>query len=486
LVTTVATSERTRSWQGPDDNVDPERDRELVARAQAGDRAAFDDLYMRYYKRLFRFCVRRLHDSHEAEDVTQEAFSRAWRALSTFDGARSFYPWLSVIAAHLCTDVWRRRRRSTPVAEFHQKNIASCEDGGEELMIAAVDSQLVARAFERLSERHQRVLRLREGSEWSYQEIADHEGLATTAVETLLWRARQALRREFAMLVRAEDRTAAWIGSALSLAALRRLLRLPVRAIRRVAAIGHNGGGGALAMGSAAAAAAVVVASALSAPTSLTPTQVAQPNGITTVAGQASNASGSSPVLSGQSAGPVATPGSSAAQTNDDPVSPSAAALGNTSGSDAGSSGPAGNDGNLAGASGSSLLSGIPAPDIESAVTNAISSTVGSVGGVVSAVAGTVGGALGALGSIGQLPLGAVAGLGSSVVGQATTTVSNAVQGAITGSDGASGLGAVLGPIAPQAPATSSSAGIAPADGAGSVTGGLAGIGGLAGNLITP
>ena len=105
-----------------DDDVDLARDRVLVTRAQEGDRAAFDDLYLRYYRRLYRFGLRRLHDTHEAEDVAQEAFARAWRALPAFAGDRRFYPWLSVIASHRCTDVLRRRNRSTPVAEFHQGN----------------------------------------------------------------------------------------------------------------------------------------------------------------------------------------------------------------------------------------------------------------------------------------------------------------------------------------------------------------------------
>lgn len=250
-----------------DDDVDLARDRALVTRAQEGDRTAFDDLYLRYHRRLYRFCLRRLHDTHEAEDVSQEAFARAWRALPNFGGDRRFYPWLSVIASHLCTDVLRRRNRSTPVAEFHQGNVASTEDGGEELMLAAVDCDLVAKAFKRLSDRHQRILHLREGSGWSYQRIADHEGVGITAVETLLWRARQALKREFASLAGADGRTAAVAGGLLSLAGLRRLLRLPVHSARRVVTQAHRGS--LVAMGSAAAATAMVVAASLTAPSAV-------------------------------------------------------------------------------------------------------------------------------------------------------------------------------------------------------------------------
>ncbi len=266
-MTTLLTGAGARGREALDDDVDLARDRVLVTRAQGGDRDAFDDLYMRYYRRLYRFCLRRLHDAHEAEDVAQEAFARAWRALPTFGGDRRFYPWLSVIASHLCTDVLRRRNRSTPVAEFHQANVASTDDGGEELMLAAVDSDLVAKAFTRLSDRHQRILHLREGSGWSYQRIADHEGVGITAVETLLWRARQALKREFATLAGAEGRFGAMIGAAMSLAGLRRLLEVPVRAMRRV---GSAGAQGAVAAAGSAVAATAMVIGVMSSPAAVT------------------------------------------------------------------------------------------------------------------------------------------------------------------------------------------------------------------------
>ncbi|MGA2837355.1 MAG: sigma factor [Acidimicrobiales bacterium] len=63
-----------------------ERDRELVPRFQDGDPAAFAELYTRYAARLHRYRLRGLHDSQEAEDVTQEAFVEAWRALPGFAG----------------------------------------------------------------------------------------------------------------------------------------------------------------------------------------------------------------------------------------------------------------------------------------------------------------------------------------------------------------------------------------------------------------
>ncbi|MFC0081083.1 sigma-70 family RNA polymerase sigma factor [Aciditerrimonas ferrireducens] len=222
---TVLTTSRA-AGPGRVDDVDLERDRVLVERAQAGDQAAFDLLYQRYYRRLLRFCLQRLHDIHEAEDVTQEAFARAWRALPTFGGERRFYPWLSVIAAHLCTDVLRRRHRATPMAELERtRDLPSQDDDGETRLLAAAETDLVAQAFQRLSDRHRRVLELREASGLSYQEIADHEGVGVSTVEALLWRARQALKREFSAVAGTGGRLAGVLAGLLGLTALRRWLR---------------------------------------------------------------------------------------------------------------------------------------------------------------------------------------------------------------------------------------------------------------------
>lgn len=209
-----------------DGTVDVERDRTLVERCQAGDRDAFDELYHRYHRRLQRFCLHRLGEPHDAEDVTQETFARAWKALPTFAGERRFYPWLTVIAGNLCVDTLRRRSRLTPVEESRLQAADIGTYDTEDALLHEVDLKLVAAAFGQLSERHQRVLRLREGSEWTYRQIAEHEGVGVTAVETLLWRARQALKREFMMLDEQRGKVGSFIGF---------VMLLPVRLVLGVA-----------------------------------------------------------------------------------------------------------------------------------------------------------------------------------------------------------------------------------------------------------
>jgi RNA polymerase sigma-70 factor, ECF subfamily len=225
------------------DDVDLDRDRDLVERCQAGDSGAFGNLYARYYERLLRFCLRRLNDRHEAEDAAQEAFARAWKALPNFAGERRFYPWLTVIAGNICTDMLRRRSRSTPTDDMELSAQQHVGGGGnetsEELVLAAVDGELVNKALDRLSVRHRHVLAMREGSGWTYQQIADHEGVEIGTIETLLWRARQALKREFTVLSESKGMLGGFLAGAGAL-----LRRGMFRAAHRGSALQQAGGSG--------------------------------------------------------------------------------------------------------------------------------------------------------------------------------------------------------------------------------------------------
>lgn len=182
-----------------DATVDLERDSRLVERCQGGDHTAFEELYRRYHARLSVFCFRRLGDRHEAEDAAQEAFAKAWRALPNFGGDRRFYPWLTVIAANVCTDALRRRSCCHAVSDVPELR-AMDEPDVDEAIGARVDSTAALLALRKLSDRHRRVLTLRTESSWTTKAIADHEGISLAACETLLWRARQALKREFAAI----------------------------------------------------------------------------------------------------------------------------------------------------------------------------------------------------------------------------------------------------------------------------------------------
>jgi RNA polymerase sigma-70 factor (ECF subfamily) len=187
------------------DDVNLGRDRVLVEMFQSGDGRAFEDLYRRYFQRIYRYCLKRVGDPHEAEELAQEAFARAYSAMPRLTGERRFYPWLSVIASRLCVDTHRRRGRTAPTAQVELGVV----DGGQEDVLADVDRKILNQALERMSARHREVLHLREQEGWSYDRIARHLDVGVGTVEALLFRARRALRREFHALAGSESRLAA-------------------------------------------------------------------------------------------------------------------------------------------------------------------------------------------------------------------------------------------------------------------------------------
>jgi RNA polymerase sigma-70 factor (ECF subfamily) len=418
------------------DDVDLDRDRALVERCQAGDSAAFGNLYARYYERLLRFCLRRLNDRHEAEDAAQEAFARAWKALPRFAGDKRFYPWLTVIAGNICTDMLRRRSRSTPTDDMEltaQTPVGVVgSDTSEDLVLAAVDGELVNRALDRLSTRHRHVLAMREGSGWTYQQIADHEGVEIGTIETLLWRARQALKREFAVVSESKEALAGFL---IATGAL--LKRTVFRVAHRGASVHSQGNGtgggfrdglvGAVAVTGAAVAAAFVVPHALSGPSS------APPAGAGTAI--------AAPVIT--SLGSTASPVASGGNTRAGAAATSTGSGGSSSTGGSGSNGSGGSGGrgtpNVVGGA-SSLTGGLGngAGGVSNGVSQSTNGLGNTVNGVTNGLSNTVGGVTNGLG---QTVGGATNGLGQTVNG-VTNGLSNTVNG-LTNTLG--GLGGLLG-----------------------------------------
>ena len=457
------------------DDVDLDRDRALVERCQGGDSAAFGNLYARYYERLLRFCLRRLNDRHEAEDAAQEAFARAWKALPRFAGERRFYPWLTVIAGNICTDMLRRRSRSTPTDDMEltaQRPVGViAEDTSEELVLAAVDGELVHRALDRLSTRHRHVLAMREGSGWTYQQMADHEGVEIGTIETLLWRARQALKREFAVVSESKEALAGFL---IATGALIR--RTVFRTAHRGATAHHNSGGWSGGMRNAVAGVAVTgaaVAAAFIAPHALS----SEPSGAASAPGSALAA----PPLavgatrfsteSGRSAAAAQAlaPSGSTDGSSDDSPGGSAGGSGG-GGSDSGGKGSAGGASGAASLPGGALSSGsssgssgLPAGLHDT--TGAVNTTVsGAAAGLSQTVAGVTGGVAQAVGGVTQRVTQTVAGVTGGVtqaVGGATSGVGglNNSPGSVTSSVNGITQSVGLGSILPGTTTSSSSSG---------------------------
>lgn len=175
------------------EELDLDSDRLLVERFQNGDESAFTELYARHFNRLRRFCTRRVGDLDLAEELAQEAFIRALGALPDFAEERRFYPWLTVIAGRLCIDHHRKHGRVRPVDSVD--DLPAPDDVND--IFQEVDRQHVRQALGRVKPRHRQVLLLREGKGLTYDAICAELGTTRTTVDTLIHRARRALRREF-------------------------------------------------------------------------------------------------------------------------------------------------------------------------------------------------------------------------------------------------------------------------------------------------
>jgi RNA polymerase sigma-70 factor (ECF subfamily) len=231
-----------------------ERDQRLVQRFHAGDSSAFGELYTLHHPRLLRFCSRKVHDAHLAEELAQETFLKAYGALATFQGGRAFYPWLTVIASRLVIDHHRRSGRVQPRAEI---DLGVVDDAQDDL-IREVEREQIRTALGRVRGRHQEVLRLRDWEDLSYEAIAQRMGTSPTIVQALLHRARAAVRREYLALAE----SAALLPGVSVIARL--LQRTRLRAARLAAWLPDPA-----ALGTPLAAAAIAAGMALSPATSL-------------------------------------------------------------------------------------------------------------------------------------------------------------------------------------------------------------------------
>ena len=177
-----------------------ETDQKLVQRAQRGDLRAFDLLVLKYQGRISALVSRYLSDSGDVEDVTQEAFIKAYRALERFRGDSAFYTWLYRIAANAAKNhlVAKGRRPRSDVSiedaeAFDEFGLNS--DSGSPEAIAMGDELVgvVDAAMHALPEELRAALTLRELEGLSYDDIAEVLGCPVGTVRSRIFRAREAI-----------------------------------------------------------------------------------------------------------------------------------------------------------------------------------------------------------------------------------------------------------------------------------------------------
>jgi RNA polymerase sigma-70 factor (ECF subfamily) len=164
---------------------------ELVRRAQAGDRAAFDALYYRNVERVYAVCLRMSGDAGTAERLTQDAFVRAWQKLGSFRGDSAFSSWLHRLAVNVVLGEGRRDRRRLARVENVERpeGLEAAADGPD--VEAGMD---LDRAIATLPKGARTVLVLHDIEGYKHEEIAAMLGTAVGTTKAQLHRARRLLR----------------------------------------------------------------------------------------------------------------------------------------------------------------------------------------------------------------------------------------------------------------------------------------------------
>jgi len=181
---------------------DREVDQQLVERVQRGDKHAFDLLVSKYQRKLGRLISRFVRDSAEAEDVTQEAFIKAYRALPGFRGESAFYTWLYRIGINTAKNHLLSNKRRVPTNTIFDADEAESFD--EASLLREVDTPenelmskqvvgVVQASLQQLPEDLRSALTLREIEGLSYEEIASVMNCPVGTVRSRIFRAREAV-----------------------------------------------------------------------------------------------------------------------------------------------------------------------------------------------------------------------------------------------------------------------------------------------------
>jgi len=181
-----------------------ELDQALVKRVQAGEKRAFDLLVLKYQHRLTSVISRYIHDWSEAQDVAQESFIRAYRAIGNFRGDSQFYTWLYKIAVNTAKNWLVSQGRRPPTDDIDAGDAVQYDAGSRlrdtdtperELMRQEVE-QTVARTVEALPDELRMAITLREVDGLSYEEIAETMGCPIGTVRSRIFRARDAIDQQ--------------------------------------------------------------------------------------------------------------------------------------------------------------------------------------------------------------------------------------------------------------------------------------------------
>ncbi|MDO9421379.1 MULTISPECIES: RNA polymerase sigma factor RpoE [Herminiimonas] len=187
-----------------------EIDQLLVERVQRGDKKAFELLVIKYQRKLMRLVSRLVRDQAEAEDVVQEAFIKAYRALPQFRGDSAFYTWLYRIGINTAKNYLVTQGRRAPTStEADVEEAETFDDGDrlrdintpESLLATKQIAQTLNTAMDELPEELRMAITLREIEGLSYDEIAESMGCPIGTVRSRIFRAREAISEKLRPLL---------------------------------------------------------------------------------------------------------------------------------------------------------------------------------------------------------------------------------------------------------------------------------------------
>ena len=185
-------------------------DAALIARAQAGEHAAFEQLFNQYQSQIYNYIYRLMGSSEDANDLTQDTFLKAYLALSRTSHDLRVGAWLYRIATNVCLDQLRHRKLikwqawESFVAVFHPTQVA--KDSPERDCITRENAEEVQLILAQMHPKYRMCLILREYHDLSYDEIADVLNTTRAAVKSLLFRAREEFRQVYAKVERQPTR----------------------------------------------------------------------------------------------------------------------------------------------------------------------------------------------------------------------------------------------------------------------------------------
>jgi RNA polymerase sigma-70 factor (ECF subfamily) len=180
-----------------------ENDSDLISRAKSGDSKSYDKLLKKYKNSVYSLVLRMVRNSQEAEDLTQEAFIKAFNSLASFNEEYAFSTWLYKIASNNCIDFFRKRKLQTysldkPIqykdSEI-QHEIPDPDLNPEKSIMATERNKLIKEAINKLPEKYYRAIVLRHTEEKSYEEISEILGLPLGTVKARIFRAREMLNK---------------------------------------------------------------------------------------------------------------------------------------------------------------------------------------------------------------------------------------------------------------------------------------------------